>query len=344
MKKRPLKNKRTFADTRRRPRIIDPRTKLLIKQFFIGFSIFSLLAVIVTGIWYGTRIEAVTIDEILVSGGETISHDDIKSAAEGVLVGTYFGLVPKRFVYTYPEMPLWEAVAAVERVKNPRLTREGTVLKITIEEYLPFALWCHEFETAECHFIDDAGFAFTRAPILQGSSLYRFVTLGQEPGKGKIIRSPEMLSDMITFAEALEADFRFPVLRIELDTVNDAFFILTGGGEIKISLRDAPTALLENLRLVLETPEFKDFSPRANQYIDLRFGNKVFVNDSLPEVPIDMVIPIEFAGDDVSDTTSIPSVVPTLIEAVDAVEAIPTTSVDPIDVTDESLSQTEIDE
>jgi cell division septal protein FtsQ len=285
MKKRPVKSKRPFVEPRQRRRVVDPNTRLLIKQIFIGVSAFSTIALLLTGIWYGTRVEALTVNEVVVEGGQTISHSEIKRVAEMSLEGSYLGIVPKRFTWTYPDETIVTAVSELSRVKDPVIERQGKKILITIDEYIPFALWCDE-QSNQCYFIDDTGYAFVEAPILAGSSLYRFVTLGQIPEKKATIRSADVLAEVLAFARGLENDFLLPVVRIELDTIGDAFFVLASGGEIKTTLTQTATSLLENLRLVLGTDEFIEFIPREGQYIDLRFGNKVFVNDEMPVVEI----------------------------------------------------------
>lgn len=328
MKKRPLKRKREFSEFRRRKRVWDPATKVLMKQVGIGISLVTFFTLLISGIWYGTRLEPVTINQVGVEGGETIAHEEVRLVVEELLQGSYFGLIPKRFTVLYPEMAIWMAVADIDRVKNPRIQRVGTTLHITIDEYMPFALWCEEVGDG-CYFIDDTGFAFTTAPQLVGSSLYRFVTLAQSPVKGQVMRSPEKLTNMIVFADSLDKDFSFPVLRIELDTVDDAFFILSGGGEVKISLRDVPAVLLENLRLVLETAEFSGFMPHSGQYIDLRFGNKVFVNDTLAEQVIASELPVEVVTENIEAPAS-ESIVPAIVESAVPNEAPIATSVEPV--------------
>jgi hypothetical protein len=157
-------------------------------------------------------------------------------------------------------------------------------LHITVDEYIPYALWCHEHHESDCLFVDNNGVAFAPAPDLEGGSLYRFFTLGTVPTIQSVLREGQTLTQVVTIAESLETNFLLPVTKIELDAVGDVFFRVVGGGEIKTTLSQTATTTLENLALVLSADEFSAIAPGTFQYIDLRFGNKVFVNDTLPVV------------------------------------------------------------
>jgi len=56
---------------------------------------------------------------------------------------------------------------------------------------------------------------------------------------------------------------------------------VVGGGEFKVTLTQEPEQTVENLLVVLTSEEFQGIEPGSFQYIDLRFGNKVFVNEEL---------------------------------------------------------------
>jgi hypothetical protein len=72
------------------------------------------------------------------------------------------------------------------------------------------------------------------------------------------------------------------VSHVEIDKVRDVFLHIVGGGEFKATLTQDPEITVSNLNVVLTSEEFKDVQPGGFQYIDLRFGNKVFVNENLP--------------------------------------------------------------
>lgn len=286
MQKRSVKSNNRLVTKKKRRRTVDPATRQLVLQIIGGIILFSLVLLLLTGVWYGSRVSTLTLHTITVEGGQTISHEQVRIAVAGTLEGNYFGLVPKRFAWTYPQESAILAAAAISRVKDPVVQRiSGTELRVVIDEYIPFALWCKEEKDGEgCYFIDKEGVAFAVAPDLEGSSMYRFHSLGKEPAINESLRDRETLGSIVLVAESLESDFAMPISEIELDMVGDVFYKVVGGGEIKMTTSQSPTKVIENLALVLSTDDFTTLKAGTFQYIDLRFGNKVFVNDTTPQV------------------------------------------------------------
>ncbi len=101
----------------RRRQHLNPNTVLLIKQIVIGVLIFSFIGLSIATIWYGTRIGALTLRDVHVSGGESIAHADIEKRVREKLNGSYFGLVPRTFAPLYPEDEVMTSILEVERIK-----------------------------------------------------------------------------------------------------------------------------------------------------------------------------------------------------------------------------------
>jgi hypothetical protein len=101
--KSPVKKKfATATAQKKRRRQLDPRTVVLLKQGFLGLVLVSLLALVMTVLWYGTRVEFLTLRTVTVSGGETINHDLVRQEVQAALDGEYLGFIPKRFAWWYP--------------------------------------------------------------------------------------------------------------------------------------------------------------------------------------------------------------------------------------------------
>jgi cell division septal protein FtsQ len=274
-----LKEKYKGKPTRR---IMDPNKRMLIRQFVIGTILFILFTLIVSGMWYGTRISSLTITTVSITGGETIDHAVVEAAVQAQLEGAYLGLIPKRFVWWYPEMAVYEAVRVVPRVKDPQVERtSGTELSVSFDEYVPFALWCVDRTDADCLFIDETGYAFTAAPQLTGGALVRYHSLGATPKVGDYMTSGEYLKTMTDFMRLSAHNAQIEISAVEFDSADDVFYILAGGGELRATLHDSAIQVFENLEAILGAKEFTHIKPGNFQYIDLRFGSKVFVNEEL---------------------------------------------------------------
>jgi hypothetical protein len=272
---------------RRSKKRLDPNTVVLLKQIGIGMLVIGIVALLVTGVWYGTRVEALTITEIEAKGGETIKSEDVIALAEPVLEGEYVGLIPKRFAWFYPKQAMIEAVSETPRIYNIEIERaNGRTLQITYDEYVPHALWCAETGDDMCLFMDSSAYAFATAPQLSGGSFLRFIKSGATLAVGESVFTQEEYESMLELVRLLGEQGWF-ISHVEMDQVGDAFLRVVGGGELKITVADEPQQVVENLLVILAAEEFSDVAPGNFNYIDLRFGNKVFVNEELAAPEMD---------------------------------------------------------
>lgn len=257
----------------------------LTRQFFIGFLLLLVFITIAGGVWYGSRLEPLTIVKVNVVGGDTVSHDEVRSLVERELEGEYYRIVPKRFAWTYPEEQIVSAVLSLTKIKEARVIQvDSRTVEVHFVEYNPVALWCNTLESLDgCIFLDDTGYAFSPAPPLSGNAMPRYFnqappTVGENPFTYEFIR------DTLYFTKLARQNFNFVAHGIEKVGDDEATFRLHGGGQIKITLRQPIEVTLENLRVLLGSPEFSHITPGNFEYIDLRFGDKVFVNEVKSEV------------------------------------------------------------
>jgi hypothetical protein len=260
---------------------LEPGTVLLIKQIALGLLAFLVFGAFVALVWYGTRIKSFTIDNINISGGVTISHDEVKKIVEDNLSGTYLGIVPKRFAYFYPEVIIKDNISKVPRIKDVEVVRvSGTEIKVSFGEFNPQTLWCDKEDLSNCLFLDEYGFAFAQAPRLHGESMLRFVSplLPLAAGTTPFIESD--YKSVLEMVELLER-IGWYVSRVEINPSRDVFYSLIDGGELRATLGDNPTEPFENIKAILGSKEFSHLRPGNFQYLDLRFGSRVFVNEEL---------------------------------------------------------------
>jgi hypothetical protein len=274
---------------------IDSDKLILLKHIGVGVLVLSLVSLFITGVWHGSRLAFFTIDEIEVIGGQTIEHKKIHTLVNESLEGTYVGLVPKRFSWFYPQNDIAQKVDIIDRVHSVVVKKEHRKkVIVTFDEHIPDSLWCDE---KECLFVDDAGYAFSHAPNLSGGSFLRFITLNKDISVGDTVSDYGSFSSLKETSRLLAAEGWF-ISQIEIDNVGDAFLSVVNGGELKITITDDPEKIVKNLLVILASSDFSHIVPGDFQYIDLRFGNKVFVNEEIA-TPVEEVT-IEVASSTLS--------------------------------------------
>lgn len=258
---------------------------------------------LITGVWYVTRIQFFTIDSVVVQGGETIAHDHVREIVEHELDGTYFLLVPHRFSYTYPQQRIIDAVSRVPRIFNVSVTESNRKsLVVAFDEYVPHALWCATRETtAPCYFLTLGGYAFAEAPSLRGGSLIRHIREGDETLSTRTAFDESVLAAVHGFIMRMQEELSLRVTDVFYTKVGDIEFFVNGGGIIRITQTQDFVTSFENLVTLLHSEEFEHIEPGNFQYIDLRFGNKVFVNEQMQNE-------VATTTEDTASTSSLPTI------------------------------------
>ncbi len=278
-----------------------PRGEISFRShLFRGFLVLTLLTLFFIAMYYATRVTEVTLVSVDVVGGETISHDEVRQIVLDELRGSYLWLIPKRFAFMYPQEVIRTAVSKVPRTYDVVVERQSLVsLLVSFKEYSPHALWCTEtIHTSHCYFLNNEGYAFAPAPNLQGGSFIRHHTEGlQDLTMGNVI-SKEKLLQIDTFILQVEQGLGLRITELLYDKNNDIHLMINGGGMILASANKDFASTYENLKSVLVSKEFKHIAPGNFKYIDVRFDNKVFVNEELT--------PLEPTSTSTGDVTTLP--------------------------------------
>ena len=276
-----MRSHKQRSRTGRRVRTLDPSRALLLKQALVGLVLFLSVGGLLAGAWYGTRLEAVTITEIVIDGGDTIPHEVVYDAASAALDGTYFYLIPKRFSYLYPAESIASAVTELERVASVTVTQPTRrKLEIQFTEHTPQALWCNG-DGDSCVFVTAEGYAFAPAANLTGGVLLRFYDKRGEPEVGTSIFSNDQMDDIEWLVSALEQDIEWGVDVVELDADDRVTVRMTNQSALYVHLSQPVTHTLHYLQSLLRSDEYSHLDDGEFAYIDMRFGNRLFVNQTI---------------------------------------------------------------
>ena len=263
---------------KRKRRSLDPAHTLLLKQALVGVGLFILVAVIVTAVWYVTRLSAVTVQTVTITGSDTVADVRILEVVEELLDGYYFRLIPKRFSLLYPEQAISAAIMTIPRVKIAEVERISyTELTINIAEHEPFALWCGH-DTEACLFLDKTGYAFAKAPELSGGAYIRFTSARQEPVVGAAVLESGRLSQLVDLIEQIPNIAPWLITTVHIESTERAILTTQHGAALRITLAQPTLHTIHYLQALINTEEYLHLQTKPFQYIDLRFGNRLFVN------------------------------------------------------------------
>lgn len=275
------KHKRRHDRTKRQARSITFRV-------LVGLFVMFIFAGLAFAVWYVTRLPMFTITEITVDGGKTISHSEIDAIVARELTGNYLALVPHRFTYLYPKERIETALSTEPRMYDVRVgKKDAKTLYVTFKEYIPQALWCGGADdAAPCFFITTEGYAFYEAPPLRGGAFVRHITEGRTPQLRANVFSSSEMERMQLFIDALLREFEFRVSAVVHTIDGDEQYVLSNGGEIRINPNEDTQTTFDNLRSLISSEEYQHLRTDYFQYIDLRFGDRLFVNETDPSISV----------------------------------------------------------
>lgn len=270
--------KRNVLNTPRIQELKKKKRKVFITRALVLLVIFLALIAI---LFYVSRINRLNINEVRVEGNKVIDTDQIQASVQKEIDGKYLWLLPKSNILLYPKGNIRANLGnEFKRLKDIAVSLEnGQTLLVSVSERTPEYTWCGDMpvqndEKETCYFLDKDGYIFDEAPYFSGEVYFKFYgkasvgTYFFEPNFAKLI----LFKDTV-----LGMDLKPVVLHV--DEGGDIKVFLSRGPQI-IFKQDADFArVAENLKAAIETEPL--LSKLKNtystlEYIDLRFGNKVY--------------------------------------------------------------------
>ncbi len=242
--------------------------------------IFALACLVfVLSLSYLLRLKILNIQSVSVSGTRVLNQSEIKKIVINDLSGSYFYLIPKTSILFYSKNKIQnELLKRFVPLKSLNIRVAGGTLAIKISEREPYALWCKTQTTLaqSCFVADHSGFIFNPANTDQGV-LFTGDSFkeGQNP-VGQFILPQEQFEKLITFLDTLSA------LGFSLDSIQkhdtSLSLIFTNHSSLIVNSDQDFNIALENLQVFLQnqTEVSKKDGGFNVEYLDLRFGNKIF--------------------------------------------------------------------
>ena len=258
------------------------------ERLFIKIGVFFLVLIMLIGIVsYVSHRKEIRISKVELYGGVLVRQSDIEAEILQFLYGSYFWLFPKGNVFLYPknslENYLKEKFKRIDTIDIQRKKFDSLSVKIT--ERKPEALWCDlpvpEMGTPEhCYFMDSNSTIFVEAPYFSGDAYFKYyglmststTVIGRE-----YMASSTQFSDISKFISDIRKLSVSPVYLLAKDN-GEFTLVLSTGAEIYFDTKESLSKTSSNLNALLSSDVFPTSSdPTINvDYIDLRFGNKLF--------------------------------------------------------------------
>ncbi len=259
------------------------RKRRVLKISFFIFLFFLFVGLVV----YTSHRKEFRVTRVYLSGGVLLTEEEIEKKSLEFLSGYYFWMFPKNntFIFSKDDLEVY-LKENFKRVDTVIIKKKGlTALSVEIKERKPFAVWCKglaeksEGEIESCFFMDQNSTIFSEAPNFSGDAYFKYYgDLGVESpiGKEYVASTTKFMdiSDFVVNVKSLSLKPLYIVVKGE-----DYFsMVLSGGGYILFDTKESLYVVVQKLSALLKTDELANLD-RSNlplEYIDLRFGNKLF--------------------------------------------------------------------
>jgi len=248
------------------------RKKKILRLKIIG--LFVLAFFIIGGLAYLSNSDSVKISNIYINDTTFFDKKEIEKIIREELEGRYLLVLGKNNIFLLPKYKIEERVREYNKsIKIVSVDLSGTrSISVNIEEYKPTAVWCQE---VDCYYLNEDGFIFNKAPLEYDKNLVKFNDWLKGEPVGKNYTDPEIFKKMITLINLVS---KVPLKIVSVNTDDGLTFNLHTdvGTRLLYEINDNPEDVANNLNTVLEKDAINRAQLNNIDYIDLRFGNKVY--------------------------------------------------------------------
>lgn len=245
------------------------------KRLKIILSLFA-CAAFLAGVFFFFHASFFKIKEIAIKGNDSISVEVLRDKVAERLNGSYYGIFPRDNIFFIPKEEIKKDIlSGIPRVKNIRLDRKIFFRNLAVEitERQNGGILCRR---EVCSFVDEDGFVFEKAPYFSGGVYLRFfderVASSSSIAKGENILPSGEFKKLIDFDEII-SKVGMDISKIILKKEEIYELYTAEGWRVLADSQNTQNDLFRNLTVALD--EIKDERLKLD-YIDLRFGNRVF--------------------------------------------------------------------
>lgn len=247
----------------------------------LGILFLILLGAIVGLSW----LPYIRIQGVVVSGAQHIATSSIEAYASAALSSRTLLVFPSDNIFFYPKRAIQKGLLS----EFPALSgaevkaRDFNTIDILIAERRPSARWCGESPAAgePCLLMDESGFAYGTAADFSLQAYFSYYGEATSTpgfaGSPKQFLTPAEFRALFALVQALARNQEpTEVSRIVVDPVSDVRMSFANGFSVIFALKDAGGDVYERFTLALVSDPFQKRKLSEFEYLDLRFGDKLY--------------------------------------------------------------------
>jgi len=218
------------------------------------------------------------IQAVEITGTQALSTSSIEGYVKSELSGRYLYLFPKNSALLYPkgaiEKGLSQEFSTIKTVSVG--LRDLHTLQVTIVERRPDALWCGEIETANvpsCYLLDGSGTVYALGATYSGDAYVLYYGPVSSTTQKQYL-DPSTFQSLHALVEALKG--KDTPQRVYVDENRDVHVTFVDGFVLLFSLSQNSGDIVSRFSLALTADPFTTHPLSDFEYLDLRFGDKLY--------------------------------------------------------------------
>ena len=270
-----MSNQRYVSDTLKKKK----KTVRKIKAYLFLLA----CALAVTGVVFLLRLSAIQITEVTIEGNGFVSTQEIQDKTDRILGSSYLFVIPKSNVFLFSRGELASRIKENPAVIDVRIDKDlFHTLNISITEQEKEAIYCTSFDRSECYYINGDGYLYSRTPAdLQLDQEIVVYLEGEQKKLRDTVLDTELYSNVMGFVKS-SARYGLITANVYVRSNGVIEFNTQPGARLLVSRFDDFASGFSNLIALFDQNVIAKEQLAIIDYIDLRFGNKVFYKNRTP--------------------------------------------------------------
>jgi len=245
--------------------------------------LFLLVCVLIlAGILYLIQIPQIQIGEIKISGNSFVTTQEIQNRIDNESSAKILWFIPKSNIFLFSKNKVQNAIKENPAIIDVSIRKDYfQTLRVEIVEQEKEALYCNSLERTQCFYVNRDGFIYAKVEDFiipeQEIILYREMDQRQI---GQVVYEEELHESVMTFIKST-ARYGITITNSYLKSDDVLEFKTLQGAILKTSKYDDFEKDFTNFEALFEQNVLTKESLSTIEYIDLRFGNKVFYKNKI---------------------------------------------------------------
>lgn len=252
------------------------RKKNRIKKIKIYITI-SLILIFLILLVLATRISSLQITEIKISGNTFVTNQEIEGKAQAILKKNILGIIPERNIFLFPKKELKDSLKENPAVIDVKIRKKYfNTISIEINEQEKEMIYCTSIEKTDCYYINKSGFIYAKVNefIIPEQERILYIEKAQKNIKDNVTDEKTYSSLVLFIKNVGRYDIKVGEIYLKPDGVIE--FVTREQVRLITSIFDDFGKDFTNLIALFDKGVIAKDQISQIDYIDLRFGNKVF--------------------------------------------------------------------